>query len=472
MNTRAWAVLLFGSLTATAWLLLLALQQGATQARVRSANGIESTETAASGALALEGDPTQTAKDDTAAATPEQQVRAVEGLEGATVVPGDERDPGDGHRTPAQVVERLAPGDSEWVDRPLSALSSASRANAVPLAERDGKDARREEQLEKLRQRECATILDHIRAGLAWLALHQAPDGHFSEVASAARCRELGHHPRCTKAPDLPSGTVSTTGLALMALVGHRDQDETGLFEPGLAAAARWLSRQQRADGSFSFDRDDYSYSNAIALVALGDAAASSGDPDVRAAVERGMAHLASHPVRAVVRRDLSTVAYVAQAVEAARRAGVTVPPSLEAELRAYLESVWEGDHRFRQSGGVRQEQPALYPVGMLARSILWKRCDAAVTDKWRGWLVSRPAEFRPSPYSLYYGVRMTITLEGTLPEPWRAWLFDVAGEQVKQGPAAGSVPNLLGGWWMGPTTRAPTFQTAAVVLTLEEALH
>jgi len=315
------------------------------------------------------------------------------------------------------------------------------------------------------------TLLDHIRGGLAWLALHQTRDGRLSEAASTARCRDLGHDPPCVGAPQL-GGTISTTALGLLALIEHRDLDDTGLFEPALAAAARWLVRQQRANGSFSLDADDYPYSHAIALTALGHAAASSGDADLRAAVERGLAHLASREIRTLATRDLSTLTYVAQAVEAARRADVPLPQGLDVELRASLGKHWIGEHRFRQHSGAREEEPSLAPVGMVAGTILWEGREPSVAGSWRSWLRSRPAAPRPSPYTLYYGVRMTIDLEGDPPHPWRGWLLSLAGDQAREGDAAGSFPDLPGGWWMGPTTRAPTFQTAVAVLTLERALH
>lgn len=471
VKKRVWVMLLVSGLIATFWLSAHALREGRGHDRARSpSNG--PTEVTTREVRALEGDAALSVEAEASATEPEGHVQAVEA---PAVAPQDNTDPADdgngaSHDGSNEPVVHRESDDSRWVDPLLSAVSNAPPANAAPLAERDGKGARREEQLERLRQQRCVTVLDHIRAGLAWLALHQAPDGHFSDAASIARCRELGHDPACANRSG-PRFVISTTGLALMAFLDFRDQDDAKLFEPGLAAAARWLLREQRSDGSLSFPGDeDYSFRTAIALTALGHAAASSGDPALRAAVERGMVHVASDP--GFDKRDMSTVAYVAQAVEAARSADVPIPPDLEPRLRAYLDGVWARDHYFRQYPSARGEQPHLYPVGMLAGWILWAKRDAAVTETWRKWLVSRPRQPRPSPYSLYYGVRMTVTLEGTLPDPWRGWLFGVAAEQVREGPAAGSFPNLLGGWWMGPTTPEPTFQTAVAVLALEQALH
>lgn len=381
MKRWAWTSLLLAGLVLTVW--LTALRPGHERDRARPRSDGPS-------AVMPSDEPPPTEGTSTSARTETpsggEQVRT----EAVAPVPTETK-------RPKEAVEHREPRDSRWVDPVLSALSSVPSANATPLARRDGRKGRHDEQLEALRQCQCVTLLDHIRAGLAWLALHQAPDGHLSEAASAARCRELGHDPACVQLLQ-PSGNVlSTTGLALAAMVDFRDQDKEGLFEPSLAAAARWLARQQRSDGSFSFPgREDYAAGTAIALTALGRAAASSGEADLHAAVERGLAHVAGDPVHAgFSKTDLNTVAYVAQAIEAARRADVPVPPDLETQLRAYLDRVWSGDHRFRQSPGTRGEQPNLFAVGMVASLILREERDAALMETWRAWLGSRPSQPR-----------------------------------------------------------------------------
>ena len=366
---------------------------------------------------------------------------------------------------------------SSGLDRPPRVTSSISTRTATPpskpspLSSSVRTDSTREKQLEETRHRRCVTLADHVQAGLAWLALHQSPDGHFSEAACRARCQELGHTPTCAGPPRRGQRIISTTGLALIAFCGFRNHDKKGQFEPSLAGAARWLQGHQQSDGSFvHIGNEDVPYRTAIALTSLGLVAASSGDTKLRAAVHLGMARLAANRLHGA-NRDLSTLACVAQAIEAARSAGVEVPPALIQQMRTYLAKYWVENDRFlqRSTPFVNRARPS--PVGMLASWILWDELDSAVVQAWRTWLVTPSAAPHRSPYSVFHGVRMTVLLEEPLPRVWRDSLLEIATEQSRGESRAGSFPDLGSEWWMGPTTPETTFQTAAAVLALEHGL-
>ncbi len=363
----------------------------------------------------------------------------------------------------------VPPGN--WVDPKLQALQAGAGAKAelLPIPEPDEAEKRRIEQLEKLRQRQAVGLLDHIHGGLAWLALHQAPDGRFSDPATAARCKELGHAPPCI-GRNKRQYEVACTAFAIMALLDFRDQDVRGLFEPSLAAAVRWLHGQQRRDGAFPGRRQ--LYTNAIALMALAQAAESTGDGKLRASVRRGLELFASRPGPVGGYRyafgspgDLSVTGWVAQAVEMARRAGVEIPPMLEPGLRDFLDSVWLGGYRFSYLTRAI-DRPSLYPVGMLMGRILWPDPHPAILASWRQWLAkgARNANL----YTLYYGVRVVIALEEDLTDPWRKWVFALAKTQLRKGPAAGRFGGRRG--WLG--VAGDTLHTAVAVLTLEHALY
>jgi len=362
--------------------------------------------------------------------------------------------------------------EGAWVDPQLEALRASAVVSAAPLPDPapEESEQRRLEQLDKLRQRKAVGLLDHIHGGLAWLALHQAPDGHFSDAASAARCKELGHDPPCVSGKD--RFPVAGTALALMALLDFRDQDVRGLFEPSLASAVQWLRQRQRANGGFPGQRQ--LYSNAIALMALAQAAEATGDERLREAVRKGLALFAQRPGPLGGYRygfgalgDLSVTGWVAQAVEMARRAGVEIPPSLEPGLSEFLDSVWLGQHRFSYLTR-NSDRPSLYPVGMLMACILWPDPDPVMVASWRKWLTKGVGRRRPSLYTLYYGVRVVIAMEQGLPDPWRKWVFEFAKSQTRKGPAAGAFLRHNG--WLLKSGR--TLHTAVAVLTLEHSLY
>jgi hypothetical protein len=359
-----------------------------------------------------------------------------------------------------------------WQDDLLSKVAADGRSvkdGKLPVEDAEEAEKRRLEELEKLRQRDVLTLLDSIAGGLAWLAIHQGDDGRVSDAAGQARCKKLHPEAPCP----LPAGgdvDVASTALAALAFLDFRDQDARGLFEPTLARAVRWLLSAQRPDGSFAGRRQ---YSSAIALMALGQAAASSGAPEVVDAVRRGMTYFSLHqgsdggwryglPIEV---GDLSATAWVAQAFEAAR--SVSEPtPATQVGLDRFLHDVWLGGHRFSYLAR-NPERSSLNAAGMLVAEIVQAPEVPAARDEWKSYLVGQRGA-RPDLYSLYYGVRMTIRLTGDLPGPWRKWVLDLAAEQVVKGPAAGSFQKTQGQFKNAGTTGV----TAATLLTLEHALY
>jgi hypothetical protein len=359
---------------------------------------------------------------------------------------------------------------------PPPAGNVTAKADFLPKASPEDSEKRRLEQLELLRQRKAVLLLDHIDAGLAWLALHQGPDGKISDSTAAARCAELGHKPACVLPWNDGQYAVATTGLSVVALLDFRDQDKWGLFEPTLARAVSWLHAQQQGDGAFPGRAH---YSTAIALLALAQAASSSGSEELRESVRRGLRYLATQAGRDGGYRyttgdagDLSVTAWVGQAVEAARRAKVEIPPWMEEGIRRFLDDVWLRDHRFSYMVG-RNERPSLDPAGMLLGLIERDvpcsagtcRCSGeAVEGTWRTWLVAAPPA---GLYSLYYGVRVAILLEGDLPGSWRAAILKLADTQEHEGAAAGAFRRVKVNGAAGVV-----LQTVFATLTLEHVLY
>jgi len=347
-----------------------------------------------------------------------------------------------------------------------------------PVADLTEAERRRVDQLDKLRQRNAVGLLDAIHAGLAWLALHQRDEGSFSDTAVAERCTALRHDPACLAATkrDSTGDTYATaaTALAVIAFLDFRDQDPNGWFDPYLGRGIEWLRKAQRPDGSFP-GGGQY-YAGAMALMALGQAAASTGRADLREAVGKGLAFFEGTmgPLGSYRYRpndptgDLSVTAWVAQATEAARSANVPIPLRVSSGLEIFLGYFWKGQHRFSYvpSGGA---SASLAPAGMLVAHVAGRAGDPAVVASWRKYLDGLPPNRPPSLYTLYYGVRLSILLDGALEEPWRTWAFNLAKAQVLTGSAAGCLPVPI-----HDPNRATGLatQTALAVLTLEHALY
>jgi hypothetical protein len=103
----------------------------------------------------------------------------------------------------------------------------------------------------------------------------------------------------------------------------------------------------------------------------------------------------------------------------------------------------------------------------MLVGKLAWTDPDPRVLESWTKYLREIPPAKRPDLYTLYYGVRVSILLNGALGDPWRTWVFDLAKRQVQSGSKAGSFPADLWRWPGGVTV-----QTAVAVLAMEHSLY
>ena len=367
----------------------------------------------------------------------------------------------------------------DWADTQLRNFVDDRRTRRgndpkPPVVDADLAEQRRLEQLEKLRQRDAVGLLDSIHAGLAWLAIHQRDDGSFCDAATVERCGVLKHAPTCLdKWPNSGDAyVVANTALVLIAFLDFRDQDPLGWFDPYLGRGLVWLMKQQKPDGSFP-PNGFQQYTTAMALMALAQAAASTGAEELKEAVRKGITYLTSAigPFGGFRYRpndpgDLSVTGWVAQAVEMARAAGIEIPLKLSAGLETFMTYVWLGDKRFTYTYR-GPEKASLLPVGMLLGHIVGKDKDAVVATSWKEYLGGLKVEQRPDLYTLYYGVRVSILLNGALGDPWRTWVFDLAKRQVHGNAASGMFPADLWPW-----PKSVTVETAIGVLTMEHSLY
>lgn len=141
-----------------------------------------------------------------------------------------------------------------------------------------------------------------VKAGLAWLARHQSPEGAFESKKLEGICpreRPCWHD----KFEATDHYDVGLTGLAISCFVraGYGPSSKAELtdpttgkkFAPGDVArrAIEWLRKLQKPDGSFGPDRA-FMYNESIATLALAEAVRGAADESLKKSVERATVFL------------------------------------------------------------------------------------------------------------------------------------------------------------------------------------
>jgi hypothetical protein len=226
-----------------------------------------------------------------------------------------------------------------------------------------------------------------VAAGLKWLALHQAPDGHWS-------LNEFNRHAR---QEPFPRGKLSTcnctgtstrrddiagTGFALLpflaAGVTHKaaNKDEAPVdYSKTVQAGLRFLMSKQGKDGYFG----NGMYSHAIAAMAMCNAFGLSSDPQLKASAQRGIDYIiaAQDPAgggwRYAPRQpgDTSVTGWQMQALKSGQLAGLNVPAQNLKMAEKFLDSVEtqpKGGYCYVPGGG---ETPSMTAAGLTCRTYL-----------------------------------------------------------------------------------------------------
>ena len=325
---------------------------------------------------------------------------------------------------------RLRQGEALDVDALLQQVEGRPRPTIEPLdtPPEDEVERRRLEELDRLRNAGALDLLDTLAGALAWLALHQTEEGWFSDRGAKQmieqRAAENGEDADTSGLTLDREYRLATTALATMAFLDFRDQDLRGLFEPTLARSVAWLLSQQKENGSFNQPGRSF-YGEAIALMALAQAAKASQREDLKQAVTKGLTWLhglrgpgGGYRYRARQPGDLSASAWVAQAQEMAGWAGIELPEEQGRDLERFVRSTWIKESQFRYLANQKWHRHSLSSAGMLAALILFPAdIDADTKQQWKTDLVKQWPRDPKMLYTRYYSVRMISKLYGGLPK-------------------------------------------------------
>ncbi len=197
-----------------------------------------------------------------------------------------------------------------------------------------------------------------VAAGLRFLALHQAPDGHWSldDFQSDARTEPLPAGKRVgdnsqpmTKRKNDTAGTAFGLLPFLAAGITHKPPAKAKQpdYSKGVELAIEYLMKRQskeKADrGNFGGDM----YSHGVATIALCEAYGMTSDPRIKTAAQLGLDYIVSaqDPVGGGWRYtprmpgDTSVTGWQLMALKSGQMAGLTVPRTALKKVEKYLDA-------------------------------------------------------------------------------------------------------------------------------------
>ncbi|MCH2178814.1 MAG: terpene cyclase/mutase family protein [Mariniblastus sp.] len=381
-----------------------------------------------------------------------------------------------------------SPASKESTSRPDDEAEFSSAANPPPPVTRPRRlgDGLPVPQIYELR---LAANRDHVaiaRGGskdtqeavadaLAWLASQQEDDGRWNPrmTQSGRETNTLGHD------REGAGGQADTgiTALATLAFLGAGNTHLEGRYQVSVQHALEYLIGSQAPDGNLSGGAKVFArtYCHSMALLALSEALAVTGDQRLKDAVERGVNFSARSQnltdggwrYKPGDRGDMSQFGWQVMAMHSASIGGVQVPAETVDRMHRFLHLCTSGPAHglasYRPGQGVTSTMTA---EALVCRYFMKKTVSReTVHEAARKLMSDRPRNSRINMYYWYYA---TMALYHSGDENWEAWNRSLTETllpmQIRTGPSRGSWPP--NGLWAGYGGRV--YSTAMATLCLE----
>jgi len=312
----------------------------------------------------------------------------------------------------AGLVRPVAPFELEMGIEPAPLERAESSSSFVPRLYKLRSKSRREEALRAGGGDELTE--QAVERGLAWLAIHQSPDGRWSLADFTNHLhrpddRDL-YHPGWTGRGRNSSkggggrasqGETAATGLALLAFLGHGDSHlSPGPHRETVRRGLSWLLGRQKSDGDLRGGGNLYMH--AIASFALCEAHAFTRDDRLRDAAQRAIDFTAKsqNPARGGWRYepypqsrdvDTSVFGWMLMAMKSARLGGLRLDEKCLRLAAKYLDSA-----RMTRAGGRYAYQPgnSRTSMAMTAQGFF---CQFLLADHFKKEAIWSPANIRRS---------------------------------------------------------------------------
>lgn len=216
-----------------------------------------------------------------------------------------------------------------------------------------------------------------VDIALRWLAYHQESDGHWNAKKYGA---------------DVKTDTA-ITGFALLAFLGAGHTETTGEYRGNVQRAVAWLISKQDADGMVWDTSDEGAhrakgYPNAIATMALAEAAGMANVPGTKAAAQKAITYATEkHQAGDGYEKggwrynpkqpgDTSVTGWYIMAMKSAKIAGLKINPLAWDGAFKFLDSVekksdYASVYWYTPTEAHESSQHRLTAIGCLARQFL-----------------------------------------------------------------------------------------------------
>jgi hypothetical protein len=295
-----------------------------------------------------------------------------------------------------------------------------------------------------------------VSVGLAWLARHQSPDGHWDASGFAPHCD-------CAKKMNAGLNDFDTgvTGLALLAFLGagwtpqNRSTcvdtvtGQTVRYGEVVRNGLRWLIDQQDKDGAVGPHLREMMYNHSIAALALSEAYGITNAVTYRAPAQKAIDFLqaAQNPYLAwrytprCNDNDTSVTGWCVMALKSAQISGLAVGQTSFEGAKAWLDRVTDanGQVGYDRLGsgevflpGVNdqwQHHQSMTAVGLLCRIFIDKKkgdprmakAASILTQDLPKW-DANAAKPTIDYYYWYYGTLALFQFDGPTGASWRKW--------------------------------------------------
>lgn len=363
--------------------------------------------------------------------------------------------PSQSREPPAPFVSRANARDKQPGPSPRPREQSATNDNAVepapstrePVVDYSPPDiyklrqATDQDQIAEKRGGSSKTQLA-VRKSLQWLDARQSPDGRWDASSlEAGRNGVIDNNDRNRSGAALAragagrDADTGITGLAVLAYLGSGHTHRRGEHRQAVREAIEYLRTQQAADGNLGggAKRPSMMYCHGMALFALSEAYAMTGDPELRDAVENGRRFTlkTQHPQggwryekwQSMPPRDFgdtSQLGWQLMALKSADLGGRPIPAASRDAMANFLRMVSSGKHA--GIAAYQRGQPAsraMTAEALVCRQFLGIASREQEVEAAAFLLQELPSAATVNHYYWYYATLALYQMQGA---PWHEW--------------------------------------------------